>query len=203
MSKMSLKRVNKELEYFFNRKYLSDNLLKNQYNFYDNIKIETFIVSRGYNNEDNLHIEIKKNNRSLIEYRVPYDYPFKPFTIIKHNFSVLGWNKYLNNLHNNTKKVDSKILYFFYIIQFGKKGIFLTYENKNSKCFCCASYNCPINWNPRLKLNNCLEEYMEVEYINKYTKKYNNKVLMSIYNIFLERYKLPEELFEIIVNKVL
>ena len=28
MSKMSLKRVNKELEYFFNRKYLSDNLLK-------------------------------------------------------------------------------------------------------------------------------------------------------------------------------
>lgn len=202
MTSVSLKRINKELEYFFQKKYLHA-VDKNECNFYDSIKIKTFFIHNDYNKQDNLHIEITKNNKSLIEYKVPNDYPFKSLNIIKYNFSKLGWNKYLNILCENTKKVNSKLLYFFYIIQSGKQPLFLNYENKNSKCFCCTSYNCPINWNPGLKLNNCLQEYMEVEYITKYTKKYNNKLLISIYDNFLECYKLPEELFEIIVNKVL
>ena len=202
MSRMSIKRINKELEYFLERKYVLDDILENLRNIYNNIKIDTFIITRGYNDEDNLHIEITKNNKSLIECRVPNDYPFKPFTIIKHNFSELGWNNYLNKLHNNTKTIDSKILYFFYTIQFGKKGIFLTYENKNFKCYCCSSYSCPINWNPGLGIKNLVEEYLETEFICKYVKKYNNKMLMNIYNHFLEYYKLPEEIFELIVNKI-
>ena len=202
MSRTSIKRVNKELEYFFQKKYV-DVVVKNEYNFYDSIKIYTFMC-KNYNDEENLHIRIEKDDKILIEYRVPNDYPFKCYQILKHNFKNLEWNKYLNVLCENVKKVDNnKILYFFCVIQLGKDPLFLKNENKNSKCFCCTSYNCPANWNPRLKISNCLQEYIEVEYINKYTKKYNNKMLMSIYNNFLECFKLPEELFEIIVNKVL
>lgn len=201
MSRMSIKRVNKELEYFFKRKYVD--VIKNEYNFYDSIKMLTFL-NKGLNNEDNLYVQIEKNNKFLIEYKVPNDYPFKCYQIVKHNFSNLEWNKYLNVLCQNVNKLEnSKILYYFCIIQLGRYPLFLKNENKNSKCFCCASYNCPMNWAPNYKLNNCLEEYMEVEYINKYTKKHNNKVLISIYNNFLEFYKLPEELFEMIVNKVI
>lgn len=201
MTSVSLKRINKELEYFFQKKYIGT--LKNEYDFYENIKINTFLIHNNDNKQNNLHIEITKNNKSLIEYFVPNDYPFKSLNIIKYNFSKLGWHKYLNILCENTKKVNGKLLYFFYIIQSGKQPLFLNYESKNSKCFCCASYNCSINWNPGLKLNNCLQEYLEVEYITKYTKKYNNKLLTSIYNNFLECYKLPEELFEIIINQLL
>tara|TARA_Y100000741_G_scaffold53322_1_gene36687 strand:+ start:1215 stop:1823 length:609 start_codon:yes stop_codon:yes gene_type:complete len=202
---MSIKRTNKELEYFLNKKYVSDNLLKTEYKFYDNIEIQQFIVSGGYNNEDNLHIEITKNNRSLIKYCVPNDYPFKPFTIIKHNFSELGWFKYLNILHTNAKNIDNKILYFFYTIQFGRQAIFLTHftKNKNYKCYCCSSYSCPMNWNPRLGIKNLLQEYLEIEFINKFVKKKNYKMLISIYNHFLEFYKLPEEIFDLIVYKIL
>ena len=202
MSKMSLKRVNKELEYFFQKKYVTL-VVKNEYNFYNSIKINTFMC-KNYNTEENLHIKIEKDDKILIEYRVPNDYPFKCYKILKHNFRNLEWNKYLNVLCDNVKKVDNnKVLYFFCVIQLGKAPLFLKNENKNSKCFCCTSYNCPANWNPRLKLNNCLQEYIEVEYINKYSKKYNNRLLMSIYNNFLECFKLPEELLEIIVNKLL
>ncbi len=203
MSRMTLKRVNKELEYFLDKKYVFDNLLKRENDFYNTIKINTFLMHNGYNKDSNLHIEIVKNGKSLIEYMAPNDYPFKPLNIIKYNFSKLGWCKYLNVLCENTKKVDGKILYFFYVIESGKQPLFLNYDNKNSKCFCCTSYNCPVNWNPGLKFKNFLQEYLEAEFINKYTKKKNNKMLMSIYNNFLECYKLPEELFEIIVNKVL
>ena len=196
---MSLKRINKELEYFFQKKYID--VIKYEYNFYDSIKIYTFMF-KDYNQE-NLHIKIEKNDKILIEYEVPNDYPFKPFKIIKHNFKNLEWCKYLNVLCENIKQINNKILTFFYIIQSGKKPLFLNYNNnKNSKCFCCASYNCPVNWNPRLKLNNCLQEYIEVEFISKYIQKYNNKLLISIYNNFLICYKLPEEIFEIIVNKI-
>ncbi len=204
MSSMSLKRVNKELEFFYKRNYVNINENKNLVNFLDSIKIYTFMYKHPNINQENLHIIIEKDYKSLIEYRVPNDYPFKPFQIIKHNFTKLEWNKFLNVLCEHVKKVNNqKILYFFLKIQLGKWPLFLNYENKNNKCFCCTSYNCPINWSPKLKINNCLEEYIEVEFINKFVKKYNNKLLMSIYNNFLECYKLPEELFEIIVNKVL
>ena len=155
------------------------------------------------NREDNLHIEIVKNGKSLIEYIAPNSYPFKPLNIIKYNFSKLGWSRYLNVLSENIKKVDGKILYFFYVIESGKQPQFLNYENKNSKCFCCTSYSCPANWYPGFRFKNFLQEYLEAEFINKYTKKYSNRLLMSIYKNFLECFKLPEELFEIIIYKVL
>jgi len=203
MSKISLKRVNKEIEYFIEMKYKNENLLKRENDFYNNIKINTFFISNNYNNEENLHIKIIKDDKCLIEFMAPNDYPFKPMNIINNKFSKLSWCKYLNVLCENAKKVDNKILYFFYILESGKRPLFLNYENKSSKCFCCTSYNCPINWTPGLRFKHFLQEYLEVEYINKYTKKYNNKLLISIYNNFLECYKLPEDLFEIIVNKVL
>ena len=62
---MSIKRINKELEYFLKRKYVLDDILENLRNFYSNIKIDTFMITRGYNNEDNLHIEITKNNSTI------------------------------------------------------------------------------------------------------------------------------------------
>ena len=69
---MSLKRVNKELEYFFQKKYVTL-VVKNEYNFYNSIKINTFMC-KNYNTEENLHIKIEKDDKILIEYRVPVSY---------------------------------------------------------------------------------------------------------------------------------
>lgn len=74
MSRMTLKRVNKELEYFLDKKYVFDNLLKRENDFYSTIKINTFLMNNSYNKDSNLHIEIVKNGKSLIEYMAPNDY---------------------------------------------------------------------------------------------------------------------------------
>ena len=92
-------------------------------------------MCKNYNDEENLHIRIEKDDKILIEYRVPNDYPFKCYQILKHNFKNLEWNKYLNVLCENVKKVDNnKILYFFCVIQLGKEPLFLhlfTFQTPN------------------------------------------------------------------------
>ena len=57
MSSMTLKRVNKELEYFLDKKYVFDNLLKKENDFYESIQINTFFMHNGPNRQENLHIE--------------------------------------------------------------------------------------------------------------------------------------------------
>ena len=174
MNSVSVKRINKELEYFSNKKYKLDNLFTQEYNFYDKMIISTYFITDQYNNDvKNLNIEIIKNNKILKKFKFPIYYPFKPLNIITHNFSTLNWSKYLNVLYENVKaKNNNTLLYFFYIIQYGRKPIFLNDSNndnnKHINCFCCSSYNCPY-WNPGLKLK-VVYKYMEVEFINKYTK---------------------------------
>ena len=197
MTPIYLKRLRKEMELFFN---------KEGFNKY-NINIQDFFTGldiKKYFINDNVFLDFKDNNDNLLlTLEVPNSYPFKSYKIIFNNLTnkLNNKNSYFRNigLLNEKKIYDKKILAFFYKLQYGLEPNFLNL--KNNDCFCCNSLFCNHNWNPSLKFENILLEYIEIQFIIKYSKPYNYINILNIYNEFYDKYlnKLPIELQDILL----
>lgn len=187
-----LKRVYKEIEKF-NNKINFNKYNKNIQDFFNNLNIIEYLLEN-----DNTYLDIKDNNKLLLTIKVPKKYPFTSYEIVFNNKTNKFNNKnsYLRNigLLSENKIYDEKILAFFYKLQYGIESKFLNL--KNNECFCCNSIFCSYNWNPSLTIENILLEYLEIQFILKYSRPYNYINILNIYNKLNEKYlnKLPIEL---------
>lgn len=200
------KRINKEIENIDKLKHIYNIDCKHNnefYNFYKYIKIKHYSMIDHINNKETMYIDIINDYVNIITLIIPNDYPFKPYKVDKFKLSNIEWSKYLVRLWSIVEKLNCKILYYFYIIQYINKPLFLNCSEKNLNCFCCSSSCCSGNWSPSCRISNIINEYIEINYIKNYSKFYKNKMLNSLYDNFLEKFKLPEELFELIVNKII
>ncbi len=200
------KRINKEIENIEKLKHVYNIDCKHNnefYNFYKYIKIKHYSMIDHINNKETMYIDIINDYVNIITLIIPNDYPFKPYKVDKFKLSNIEWSKYLVRLWSIIVKLNCKILYYFYIIQYINKPLFLNCSEKNLNCFCCSSSCCSGNWSPSCRISNIINEYIEINYIKNYSKFYKNKMLNSLYDNFLEKFKLPEELFELIVNKII
>tara|TARA_B100001093_G_scaffold519406_1_gene608291 strand:- start:371 stop:994 length:624 start_codon:yes stop_codon:yes gene_type:complete len=205
MGHISLKRVNKELDDFYSEKYFS-NYSKNIQKYFRSLNIQVYIINNDFNEYYNLKITNKNNNKTLLECYIPNSYPFKPYVVTKfkafNNTSKIGYYKYLSLINSkNTKIYDTKILDFFYKLQYGCKSHFL--KLSDTSCFCCSSITCSHNWTPSFKIDNILLEYLEAQFIVNYNQPYNYlNLLNTYYGVFelFDFYKLPNEIVEIILS---
>ena len=204
MTRITLKRVNKELDDFYSEKYFS-NYSKNIQNYLRLFHIQVYIKNNSKDNNEFLNLKItnKNSNKTILECHIPNSYPFKPYVITyferfnNKNNNKIGYHKYLSLLNSK----NNKVLAFFYNLQYGYKSRFLALSN--TSCFCCSSITCSHNWCPSLKIDNLLLEYLESQYIMNYNQPYSYLNLLNIYNKLFELfdyYKLPNEIIEIILS---
>ena len=202
-NKMFLKRINKELEYFYNKDYYNSNFNENVIQFYNKLNFDVFFSNIVNSDKEKCNLLIQKDNTLYLQLEVPNCYPFKPI-MVRNFFHYNPINKdpfhrFLGNFGNIVGKLDKNILEFFFIIYYNIKPTFL--ELKKGDCFCCASVTCYNNWCPKLRINNLLLEYMEIEFIMKYAEKNMYNELCDTYNKLFK--KLPDDVVEIIMTNIL
>ena len=215
MVHISLKRVNKELDDFYNEKYFS-NYSKNIQNYLRLFHIQVYIINNSNDNSNdnseyfNLNITNKNSNKTILECRIPNSYPFKPYFITyfkkfnnnNNNNNNIGYHKYLSLINSKNNKIyDNKVLSFFYKLQYNIEPRFLNLSSTD--CFCCSSITCSHNWTPSFKIDNILLEYLEAQFIINYNQPYSYLNLLNTYNGLFELfdfYKLPNEIIEIILS---
>ncbi len=186
------KRINNEIKIFETTKY-SPEYNKNIINFF-----ETINIGLCYNNNENLII-IKSNEQTILELKIPNDYPFKPFLVVRHDFSNRNYSQFLNELKTKLYKnnINFDIIKFFYKIKYSKESLFLNLNEK--ECFCCNSLNCSGNWCPKFTIISFLLEYLEIRFINYYANITEYKKIEDIYKkIFNE--KISDDIKELIFS---
>ena len=198
-----LKRINKELENFNDKKYISiaSNEIKN---LFDKINIDIISVPKINTMEKSYYLKVFKNDKFYLELSIPSCYPFKPYDVASFRLqkSIIPYSRYMNNAYERIKFKDKEILIFFFKNQYQIEPNFL-YLDKEC-CYCCSSIVCPNNWSPGCRIDNVLIEYLELEFIHKYSTKLGYKYLTNIYEELLKNTyfsQLPDELIEIILNK--
>ena len=198
MTPTYLKRLHKEIQ-IFNNKNNFYKYNKNIQNFYNNLNILEYLSE---NNDTFLDFK-DNNNNLLLTIKVSKSYPFKPYEII-FNDKTNKLNSKISYFKNisllGEKKIyDSNILAFFYKLQYGIDCKFLNL--KNNDCFCCNSLFCNNNWNPALTLENILLEYLEIQFIIKYSRPYNYINILNIFNELYDKHlnKLPDDIINIII----
>lgn len=208
MNNCTLKRINKELKDFSDRNYYQTPIFSASINnFFDQLDL-SLLVTLDQRLSDKITICQKKNSEIILELLIPDSYPFKPYQIINHNLKYenkLGANYYRSiNIYNDPKyKIYNKdILKFFFIIYYQIEPKFLNLAKND--CFCCNSLTCPQNWNPSLRFNHVLIEYMELSFISKYNKPYSYLWLLNVYQQLFEKYfnKLPEDIINYIFHLI-
>ncbi len=212
MSKIFLKRINKEIENFFLKKYLektnySDFLIK----FLDNLNVEIIVSNYDAKNVYFLDITNIDTKEIFLQLEIPDHYPFKPYNVVKYNSVFVSnylnlsnkYSKYINNIYEKIKDKDKNIYKFFYKNLYGMEPKFLNL--KKNDCYCCSSVICSNLWSPSITFNNLIFEQIELQFIEKYSTKLGYKYLTNIYNNYLnilynEVYKkIPDE----IIDKIL
>ncbi len=200
MSLYCIKRVNIEIKNFHEKKYIT-NFFNNYEKYFENLDVK-LIFSDDNTMKQFLEITDKQNDKVLLRLLIPNDYPFKPYKIFSYHLSNnndLNYHKYISQLNSKNKIHNNEVLNFFYKIQYTKSQ-FLNLDY--NACYCCNSCICSSNWSPSLVFKNVLLEYLEMTFINKYSKPYNYLYMENIYNQLFENYfnKLPNEIIEIIFN---
>ena len=228
-NKIRIKRINKEIEFLYNKEYrIYSNYLNK---FFDDIKLDIFTINKvnninnflqfTYQENDELHIKIFFKSKLIFDLIIPDDYPFKPYKINQYyflseynnnninynninynniNYNNINYNKYLHNIGKDlTKYSVNKDILKFFYICKYK------YYPKflildNKDCFCCSSILCLNNWSPSLRFTDLLYEYTEIEFINYYKKKYTLLYITKIYNYLFEKF--PEEIIEHIIEHI-
>lgn len=196
-----IKRINKEIDYFIHSKYLFDNyndIIKNKFsklsfNFYETCE---------YTNNNNIDyvLFIYYNNYLIYKLLANSSYPFKPYKIIYYR----GFNDYFSFLINLNKKIDNAnkhFLIFFYKILYQKNPKFLVLNE--GECYCCSSILCGYNWAPSFTLSNILIEDIELCFIKKYINPLQLKLIISIYENFVNEFKLNNDIFDLIIEKII
>lgn len=200
------KRLNKELSDYNNQQYYQLFLKSpNIINFFDSLKLDLYKLDTNNDIEYPLKLIISQHltKQIILELGIPKYYPFKPFSICSFHFRNSkneSYYKYINHLNNPKQKIyDQEILRFFFSIQYQIKPRFLNLEPKS--CFCCQSLTCIHNWNPSLRINHLLLEYLELKFICQYNQPYTYLKLATLYKNLFKFYfdKLPLE----IINKIL
>ena len=102
----------------------------------------------------------------------------------------------MNNIYEEVKLLDKKILLFFFENQYLIESKFLNLDNKS--CYCCNSITCPSQWSPSCRIDHVLIEYLEFKFIEKYTSRLQYKYLKNIYNNLFQQ--LPDEIIINIIN---
>lgn len=202
MSHICLKRVGNELSQF--NKQIDANIYNKGINtFFKNLSFEICHVSE--NKYEKIIIEIKYNNKFLVDLSIPSDYPFKPYNIYRHNFSSnINFHKFSADLYIKMKSLDSNVLDFFYRTMYEKKPKFIGL-NKTC-CYACNSIICTNLWNPSCKIENFLLEYKEIMFIDKYSQKYTYKKIQNTYENMIHKfsidYKLPDDVINVILGYI-
>ena len=195
-----IRRINREIKNFHDEKYITTYF--NKYKKY----FENLAISLVFCDDDSIkhYLEItdKQTNSVLLRLIIPNEYPFKPYKVFSYHLcgnSDKNYSKYISELNSKNKIHNTEVLNFFYKIQYNKPK-FLNLDSNS--CYCCASCTCPSIWHPGLTLNIMLIEYLEMTFINKYSKPYNYLYIENIYNQLFENYfnKLPNEIIEMIFN---
>ena len=218
MSKIFLKRINKEIQNFYEKKYLE----KNNYSYYlinflDNLNIENIIYNYGEGDKFFLTITNLQRNLLFLELEIPDQYPFKPYSVVNYNSIYLtnkyfnynsnnkiSYSKYMNNVYEKIKHKDKNIYAFFFKNLYGFEPKFLNL-NKND-CYCCSSIICNNLWSPSITFSNLIFEQLELTFIEKYSSELGYKYLVNIYNNYYnimhnQLYKkLPDEIISKILN---
>lgn len=219
MPKIFLKRINKEIENFNNKNYLSNNNNFSNYliTFLDNLNVEIVISDYdkyGYADKYFLLIKDLQTNKLFLQIQIPETYPFKPYSVINYNNIFLKSNKnlltnsvnlcyakYMNNVYEKIKYKNKDIYKFFYKNLYGIESRFLNLQKNN--CYCCASITCNDIWSPSITFNNLIFDHIEIQFIETYSSDIGYKYLCSIYNFNNELYqKLPQEIYEKIFQYV-
>ncbi len=208
MNKCSLKRINKELKDFNDQNYYQiPNFSVSINNFFDQLDV-FLLITDDQTSSNQIRICQKKNNEIILELLIPDCYPFKPFQIMKHNLKdrnklPVNYHKTINIYNDSKHKIyDEEILKFFFIICYQIEPKFLNLAKND--CFCCNSLTCQQNWNPSLRLNHVLIEYLEISFISKYNKPYSYLWLLNLYHQLFEKYfnKLPQDIVDYILHLI-
>ena len=188
-----LKRINKEIEHFNDEKYILS-ISKPIENIFSQITLEVINENESY------FLKIYKNNVFFLELSISSCYPFKPYEIPNiinnNNLNRISYSKHLNNIYEEVKLLDKKILLFFFKNQYLIESKFLNLDNKS--CYCCNSITCPSQWSPSCRIDHVLVEYLEFKFIKKYTSRLQYKYLKNIYNNLFQQ--LPDEIIINIIN---
>ena len=111
MTKIFLKRINKEIQNFYEKKYLENNNFSNYLiNFLNNLKVEIVIGEYdkyAYGDEYFLFIKNLETNTIFLELKIPESYPFKPYSVVNYNSIFLNNSMYFkNNYYNQNYKIS-------------------------------------------------------------------------------------------------
>lgn len=212
MSTMASRRINNEIKNFNNKNFifyedyknLSNNILK----FIESLNVEQYILNIDGVDDNHIKITTNKNNKKILDLKIPNNYPFKNYMIYDYNFLNNNfiyhpiYNKYLVNISQKIGNYDKKIMSFFYENEFLLKSKFLKLNKKD--CYCCNSIICYNNWKPSNTFFDMLIEYNEVKFILEHSDFHSYNKLVYIYNNLFNNIleKLPQEIIDKIFDYI-
>lgn len=214
MPSIVLKRINKEIENYNAKAYLttseSAGFTKHLLNYLAGLVLELSIMS--ISNKDEYFLLIKDANATqLLQLAYPEYYPFKPYSVLSYRSPIINaknemvknemsYYKYLIAVNNAIKHKDKTIYKFFYKNLYGHEPLFLNLGNND--CYCCNSNTCRNIWSPSLTINSIIFEQLEVRFIETYCTKVGYNYLSNIYNNLMHSVlgKLPEEIISAILK---
>ena len=206
MPSIALKRINKEIQNFNERAYLTSSesvgFSKHLLNYLSGLRLEISIMS--ISNKDEYFLLIKdSNNKQILQLAYPEYYPFKPYSVLSYtslnmkNVCIannMSYFKYLVSVSNAIKHRNKNIYKFFYRNLYGREPLFLNLDSKD--CYCCNSGTCANLWSPSLTINSIIFEQLEIRFIETYCSNVGYNYLSTIYNNLMHTVlgKLPEEI---------
>ena len=202
MSKIFLKRVNKEIQNFYEKKKFENITSLYLLNFLNNLSIEVIILDNKHSNDYHLLIKNSLINKIFLQLQIPETYPFTPYKpIIYDDSDKISYFKYINNVYEKIKYKDKKIYIFFFNKLYGIESRFLKLEKNN--CYCCSSIFCTFLWSPAYTFNNIIFDHLEIQFIDKYSSNLNYRYLNNIYYNLFNNHKLFSKLPIELINKIL
>lgn len=205
MPSIALKRINKEIQNYNEKTYLTynANFSKPLLSYLAGLTLE--ISTMNISNKDEYFLLVKDtNNKQILQLKYPEYYPFKPYSVLSYKSSSIAnemsYYKYLISIDNKLKHKDINIYKFFYRNLYGHEPLFL---NLNSnECYCCNSVTCVNLWSPSLTINSIILEQLEIRFIESYCSNIGYRYLSAIYNNLMHKVlgKLPEEIISAILK---
>ena len=205
MPSIALKRINKEIQNYNEKAYLTNSVsfTKPLLNYLAGLTLEISIMN--ISNKDEYFLLIKdSNNKQILQLKYPEYYPFKPYSVLSYTSSIINnemsYYKYLISVSNTIKHRDKNIYKFFYRNLYGKEPQFLNLASND--CYCCNSVICANLWSPSLTINAIILEQLEIRFIESYCSNIGYSYLSAIYNnlMYTVLGKLPEEIISAILK---
>ena len=205
MPSIALKRINKEIQNYNEKAYLTNNVnfLKPLLSYLAGLTLE--IRTMNISNTDEYFLLVKDtNNKQILQLKYPEYYPFKPYSVLSYKSSIMknemSYYKYLIAIGNKLKHKDKNIYKFFFRNLYGHEPLFLNLNNND--CYCCNSVTCVNLWSPALTINSIILEQLEIRFIESYCSEIGYSYLSAIYNNLMNTVlgKLPDEIINAILK---